>query len=137
MDYMKKVPRLIKFNQNCLAKTIYWYEYWSMKKAKNHFENNFFKLMYNAVFGKAMENVIKHRYIKLITTERRRNYLISEPHYHTKKFLTGNLLTKEMKKKTDILMNKLVYLRLSILELSKISMYEFWYDYVKLNMLKK
>ena len=131
MDYMKKVPRLIKFNQNCLAKTIYWYEYWSMKKAKNHFENNFFKLMYNAVFGKAMENVIKHK------TERRRNYLVSEPHYHTKKFLTGNLLTKEMKKKTDILMNKLVYLRLSILELSKISMYEFWYDYVKLNMLKK
>ena len=108
-----------------------------MKKAKNHFENNFFTLMYNAVFGKAMENVIKHRYIKLITTERRRNYLVSEPHYHTKKFLTGNLLTKEMKKKTDILMNKLVYLRLSILELSKILMYKFWYDYVKLNMLKK
>ena len=86
--------------------------------------------MNNAVFGKTMENVRKHRDIKLVTTERRRNYLVSEPNYHTTKFFTENLLAIEMKK-TEILMNKPVYLGLSILELSKILMYEFWYDYVK------
>ena len=88
--------------------------------------------MNNAVFGKTMENVRKHRDIKLITTERRRNYLVSEPNYHTRKFFTEHLLAIEMKKKkTEMLMNKLVYLGLSILELSKVLMYEFWYDYVK------
>ena len=69
------------------------------KKAKNDFEEDFFKLMNNAVFGKAMENVRKHRDIKLVTTERRRNYLVSEPNYHTTKFITENLLAIEMKKK--------------------------------------
>ena len=72
--------------------------------------------MNNAVFGKTMENVRKYRDIKLVTTERRRNYLVSEPNYHTTKFLTEHLLTIETKK-TEILMNKPVYLGLSILEL--------------------
>ena len=86
--------------------------------------------MNNAVFGKTMENVRKHRDIKLITTERRRNYLVSEPNYHTTKFFTKNLLAIEMKK-TKILMNTHVCLGLSILELSKILLHEFWYDYAK------
>ena len=86
--------------------------------------------MNNAVFGKTMENVRKHRDIKLVTTERRRNYLVSEANDHTIKFSTENLLAIKMKK-TEILMNKPVHLGLSILELSKILMYEFWYDYVK------
>ena len=86
--------------------------------------------MNNAIFRKTMENVRKHRDIKLVTTEKRRNYLVSEPKYYTTKFFTENLLAIEMKK-TKILMNKLVYLGRSILELSKILMYEFWYDHVK------
>ena len=61
-------------------------------------KNIFFKLMNNAVFGKTMENVRKHRDIKLVTTERRRNYLVSEPNYHTTKFFTEILLAIEMKK---------------------------------------
>ena len=79
----------------------------------------------NAVFGKTMENVRKYSNIKLVATERRRNYLVPEPNDHTTKFFTGSLLALEMKKKTKILMNKPVYLELSILELSKILMYEF------------
>ena len=86
--------------------------------------------MNNTVFGKTMENVRKHRGIKLVTTERRRNYLVSEPNYHTTNFFTENLLATEMKK-TEITMNKPVYLALSILDLSKTAMYEFWYDYIK------
>ena len=64
--------------------------------------------MNNAVFGKSMENVRKHGDIKFITTERRRNYLISEPNDHTTKFFTEYLLAKEMTK-TQMVMNKSVY----------------------------
>ena len=86
--------------------------------------------MNDAVFGKTMENVRKHRDIKLVTTERRWSYLVSEPNYHITKVFTEDLLAIEMNK-TEIFMNKPVYLGLSILELSKILMDEFWYDYVK------
>ena len=95
------------------------------KKANNDFEKDLFKLMNNAVLGKTMGNVRKHRDIKLVTKERRRNYLVSEPNYHTTKFFSENLLAIEMKK-IDIIMNKPVHLGLSILELSKIVMYEIW-----------
>ena len=54
--------------------------------------------MNHALFGKTMENVRKHRDFKLVTTERRTNYLISEPVYHTVKFFTETLLAIEMKK---------------------------------------
>ena len=64
------------------------------QKAKNNFENEFFKLMNNAVFGKTMENVRKHINIKLVTTERRKNYLVSQPNYYTTKFFTEILLAK-------------------------------------------
>ena len=86
--------------------------------------------MNNVVFGKTMENARKHRNIKLVTTERRKNYLVLEPNYHTTRFFKENLLAIEMGK-TQILMNKPVYLGLSILDLSKTVIYEFWYDYVK------
>ena len=106
------------------------------KKAKNEFEKDFSKLMTNAVFGKTMENVRKHRDIKVVTTGKRRKYLVSEPNYHTTKFSVKYLLVIEMKK-TEILMNRPVCLGLSILELSKILMYEFRYDYVKLKYGEK
>ena len=72
------------------------------QKAKNNFEKDFFKLMNNAVFGKTMGNVRKYRDIKLVTTERRKNHLVSEPNYYTTKFFTENLLAREMKKKSSI-----------------------------------
>ena len=100
------------------------------KQAKNDFEKDFFKLMNNSVFGKTMENVRKHRDIKLGTTDKRRNQLVSELNYHTAKWFSEHLLTNEMKK-IKVKMNKPVYLVLSILEISKTLMYEFWYDYVK------
>ena len=64
---------------------------------EKYFEKDFFKLMNNAVFRKAMQNMRKHRDIKLVRTERRKNYLVSEPNHHTTKRFTENLLVIEMK----------------------------------------
>ena len=83
-----------------------------------------------AVFEKTMKYVRKHRDTKLVTTGGRRNCLVSEPNYHATKFFTELLLAIEMKT-TEILINKPVHLGLSVLELSKILMYEFRYDYVR------
>ena len=88
------------------------------------------KLMNNAVLGKTMENLKKHRDIKLVTTDTRRNQLVSETNYHTTKWFSENLLAIEMRK-AKVKMNKPVYLGLSILDISKTLMYGFWYDYMK------
>ena len=127
---MKNVHRVIKFNQKPLLKPYIVVNNKLKQKRKNNFEKDFFKLMNNAVFGKTMENVRKHRNIKLATTERRINYFVSEPNYHATKFFTENILAIEIRE-TEVLMNKLVYLGLSILDLSKTIMVEFWHDYVK------
>ena len=100
------------------------------KIAKNDFEKDFFKLMNNAVFVKTMENVRKHRDIKLVTTDKKRSKSVSEPNYHTINLISENLSIIEMRR-TKVKMNKPMYLRLSILEISKLLMYEFWYDYMK------
>ena len=89
---------------------------------KNKFEKDFFKLMNNSVFGKTMENVRKHRYIKLVTTEKRRIKLVSEPNYHTTKHFSDKLLAIKMKK-AEVKMNKPVYLGMSILDIKKTLMY--------------
>ena len=101
------------------------------KEAKNDFEKDFFKLMNNSVFGKTMENVRNHRDIKLVTRNEQRNKLVSEPNYDTTKYISENLLVIEMKKTTEVTMNKPVYLGITILDISKTLMYDFWYDYIK------
>ena len=100
------------------------------KLAKNDFEKDLFKLMNNSVFGKTMENIRKHREIKSVTTDNKRSKLVSEPNYHTINLISDDLSIIEMKK-AKVKMNKPIYLGLSILEISKILMYEFWYDYMK------
>ena len=85
--------------------------------------------MKNAVFGKTMENIRKHRNIKLVTTTRKKK-LVSEPNYHKINYISEDLSIIEMNK-TKVKMKKPIYLGLSILDICKILMYEFWYDYVK------
>ena len=100
------------------------------KLAKNDFEKDFFKLMNNAVFGKTMQNIRKHRDIKLVTTDKRRNKLVSEPNFHRMNYISEDLSIIKMNK-TKVKIDKSIYLRLSILEISKLLMHEFWYDYMK------
>ena len=95
---LKKVPRVIPFNQKAWLKPYIDLNTELRKEAKNGFEKDFFKLMNNAVFGKTMENVRKHRDIKLVTTDKRRNQLASEPNHHTTKYFSKNLIAIEMKK---------------------------------------
>ena len=86
--------------------------------------------MNHSVFMKTMENVRKHRNIRLVTTEKRRIKLASEPNYHTRKQFSENLLAIEMKK-ARVRTNQPLYLRMSILDISKTLMNGFWYDYLK------
>ena len=127
---LRKVHRVIEFDQEAWLKEYIDVNTEFRKKASNDFEKDFFKLMNNAVFRKTMENVRKHRDIKLVKTDKKRNKLVSEPNYHTMKLIDNNLAIIEMRK-VKVKMNKLIYLGLSILGISKITMYEFWYDYVK------
>ena len=127
---LKKIHRFIEFNQKAWLKPYIEMNTELRKSAKNDFEKDLFKLMNNLVFGKTMENKRKHRGIKLLTTDKKRSKLVSEPNYHTINLISENLSIIEMKK-TKIKMNKPIYLGLSLLEISKILMYEFCYDYMK------
>ena len=126
----KKIHRVIEFNQEAWLKPYIDMNTELRKFAKNGFEKDLFKLMNNSVFGKTMENIRKRRDIKLVTTDKKRSKLVSEPNYHTINLISEDLSIIEMKK-AKVKMNKPIYLGLSILEISKTLMYEFWYDYMK------
>ena len=111
---LKKVHSVIQFNQEAWLKPYIDMNTKLRKKAKNDFEKDFFKLMNNAVFGKTMENVRNHRDIKLVTTDKRRNQLVSESNYHTTKWFSEKLFAIEMN-----------------IEISKTLMYDFLFDYMK------
>ena len=128
---LRKIHRIIEFEQESWLKEYIDVNTELRKKATNDFEKDFLKLMNNAVFGKIMENVRKYRDIKLVKSDKKRNKLVSEPNFHTMKLIDNNLAIIEMRK-VKVKMNKPIYLGLSILDVSKITMYEFWYDYVKI-----
>ena len=125
-----EVNKVIKFNQEAWLKPYIDMNTELRKAAKNDFEKDLFQLMNNSVFGKTIENIRKHRDIKLETTDKKRSKLVSEPNYHTINLISEDLSIIEMKK-TKVKMNKPIYLGLSILEISKTLMYKFWYDYMK------
>ena len=101
----KKVHRIIEFEQEAWLKEYIDVNTELRKKATNDFEKDFFKLMNNAVFGKAMENVRKHRDIKLVKSDKKRNRLVSEPNFHTVKLIDNNLAIIAMRN-VKIKMNK-------------------------------
>ena len=116
-----KVHQVIEFDQEAWLKEYINFNTELREKVNNEFEKDSFKLMNNAVFGKTMENVRKNE---------KRNKLVSEPNFHTMKLIDDNLAIIKMKK-VKVKMNKPIYLGLSILDISKITMYEFWYDFMK------
>ena len=118
---LKKIHRIIEFNQEAWLKPYIDMNTELRKEAKKNFEKDLFKLMNNSVFGKTMENIRNHRDIKLVTTDKKRSKLVSEPNYHIINLISEDLSIIEIKK-TKIKTNKPIYLGLSILEVSKILM---------------
>ena len=127
---LSKVHRVIESTQEDWIKPYIMINTELRMEAENDFKKEFYKLMNNSVFGKTMENLRKHRDIKLVTTKKRRLKLASEPNYHTTTHFSENLIAIEMKK-TKVKMNKPISLGQTILDINKTVMYEFWYDFIK------
>ena len=128
---LKKVHRVIKFQQSRWMKAYIMLNTRLRKDAKNEFEKDFFKLMNNSVFGKTMENIRNHKDMKLVTSDKKYLKYIMKPNFKDGHPFSKHLFVVEMGKR-GITMNKPVYLGQAILDLRKTLMYEFHYDYMKL-----
>ena len=127
---LKKIHRGIKFMEAAFLKP-YIDKNTSLRAlAKNNFEKDFFKLMNNSVFGKTMENIRNRVNVKLVDSGEQFKKLAAKPNYNGRKIFNENLVSVHMKK-TSLTMNKPVYLGMSILDLSKIIMFDFHYKYIK------
>ena len=126
---LHRIHRAIQFNQSQWLKTYIDFNTQLRTAATNDFKKDFFKLMNNSVFGKMMENIRKHRNIKLVTTEQKYLCTVMKPNFKSGVLFGENLIGCEMGK-IKVVMNKPVYLGQAILDLSKIVMYEFHYDYM-------
>lgn len=102
---------------------------------RNYFENDLFSLINNPVFGITIKNVRKHINIKIVTIEIKRNFLVSQQNYHTKNTVFGKFISNRNEKK--VLMNRAIYLGLSITEITKIAIWQCCHDYLKSKMKKK
>ena len=125
---LKKVHRIIEFRQSKWMKAYIMLNTRLRKDAKNEFEKDFFKLMNNSVFGKTMENIRNHKDMKLVTSDKKYLKYVMKPNFKDGFPLSKHSFAVEMGK-TEIKMNKSVYLGQAILDLSKTLMYEFHYDY--------
>ena len=128
---LKKVHRAIKFDQRAWLQPYIMKNTELRKAAKNEFEKDFFKLLNNSVFGKTMENIRNHRDMKLVTNEQKYKKYLMKPNFKDSVQFSENLIGVELGK-TEVVMNKPVYLGQVILDLSKTVIYEFNYDYMKL-----
>ena len=127
---LEKIHRAIEFNQSAWMKENIDFNTKLRTKAKNDFEKDFYKLMNNVVFGKTMENIRKHRDIKLVNNEEAYLKAVMRPNFKSGTLFRLNLMGCEMGK-IKVVMNKPVHLGQAILDLSKIVMYEFHFDYMK------
>ena len=127
---IKKVHRVLKFNQSPWIKQYIDFNTEKRKHAKNTFEKDFFKLMNNSVFGKTMENLRKRVDVRLVTNEKKLDKLTSKPTYVSSKIFNENLVTVHKIKET-LTLNRPAYVGMCILDLSKTLMYDFHYKYIK------
>ena len=127
---LKKVHRVIEFQQSKWMKAYIMLNTRLRKDAKNEFEKDFFKLMNNSVFGKTMENIRNHKNMKLVTNDKKYFKYVMKPHFRDG-FSSSKHLSAVQAGKTEIMINKPVYLGQAILDLSKTLMYEFHYDHMR------
>ena len=125
----EKIHRCIRFRQSAWMKEYIDFNTRLRTAAKNDFEKDFYKLMNNSVFGKTMENIRNHRDIKLVNNKEKYLKTVMKPNFKSGTLLGPDLMGCEMGK-IKVVMNKPVYLGQATLDLSKIIMYEFHYDYM-------
>ena len=133
---LEKILKVIEFDQSDWMKGYIDFNTQLKTKAKNDFEKDFYKLMNNSIFGKTMESVRKHRNIKLVTSKEAYLKTVIKPNFRSVVLFGENLMGCEMGK-IKVVMNKPIYLGQAILDLSKIIMYKFHYDYMVPNYGKK
>ena len=128
---LKKIHRGIKFTESAWLKPYIDKNTNLRTQAKNNFEKDFYKLMNNSVFGKTMENIRNRINVKLVSTKKQLKKLVAKPNFKgPPKIFNENLVSVHMKK-TSLTMNMPIYLGMCILDLSKIIMFDFHYNYIK------
>ena len=127
---LKKVHRVISFNQADFLKPYIDFNTEKRKNAKTEFEKDLFKLLNNAVYGKTLENVRNHNDFRLINTPERFQKLVNKPSYKHRHIINEDLVVVELEK-AMVELDKPIYMGLSILDYSKIHMYSFYYDVLK------
>ena len=127
---LKKIHRGIKFVESEWMKSYIDKNTNLRAMAKNNFEKDYYKLMNNSVFGKTMENLRNRVDVRLVNTKEKLRKLVAKPNFKSRKIFNENLVSVHMSK-TSLLMNKPIYLGMCILDLSKIIMYDFHYNYIK------
>jgi hypothetical protein len=128
---LKKVHQVISFDQEAWLEPYITFNTQQRAKAKNEFEKNFFKLMNNSVYGKCCENIRKHMNMVLTNSEKRLQKLANKPKFKDFTIIKEDELIAVEMAKTEIEFNKPVYVGMSVLELSKLLMYQFHYDVMK------
>ena len=127
---LKKVHRVLEFNQSPWLKQYIDFNTQKRTHAKNSFEKDFFKLMNNSVFGKTMENIRKRVDVRLVTSKEKLSKLASKPTYVSSKIFNKNLVAVHKIKET-LTLNRPAYVGMCILDLSKTLMYDFHYNFIK------
>ena len=127
---LKKVHRVLEFNQSPWLKEYIDFNTQKRTQAKNSFEKDFFKLMNNSVFGKTMENIRKRVDVRLVTSKEKLSKLASKPTYVSSKIFNENLVAVHKIKET-LTLNRPAYVGMCILDISKTLMYDFHYNYIK------
>ena len=127
---VSKIHKGVKFQEEDFMKKYIDLNTELRKNGKNDFEKDFFKLMNNSVFGKTMENIRNRVDIQLCSKKEKASKLFSKTNFDKRTILSENLIVIHMHRK-KIMLNKPIYLGMSILDLSKTLMYEFHYNYIK------
>ena len=127
---IKKIHGVLKFDQSPWLKQYIDFNTEKRKHAKNSFEKDFFKLMNNSIFGKMMENLCKRVDVRLVTNEKKLDKLTAKPTYVSSKIFNENLMAAHKVKET-LTLNRPAYVGMCILDLSKMLMYDFHYNYIK------
>ena len=126
---LKKIHRILQFNQSAWLRPYIELNTKLRQKSNNKFEENFFKLMNNSFFGKTCEDVRKYRDVRIARKTEKVSKLVAKPQYKEHRIYDENMVSILLKK-TMVTLNKPRYIGMSILDISKLLMYEFHYEYI-------